>query len=166
MDLIKGKHADKMLRLLLVLWICFIWLHSAVPASGSSEESRIVGNFIRPFLELLLGKGSVTDHVVRKLAHFTEYTILGFLIGANVAALTAKIRRQMKLSRAGVFFCWSYGLLLAAAIALIDESIQLFSPGRSAQVTDVLLDTAGSFTGLILMTILLTVFGAVRGCEG
>ena len=149
-----------MLHLALIVWIGFIWIHSAVPASGSSEESRIVGNFIRPLLELFWGKGSVTDYVVRKLAHFTEYTILGFLMGANAAAFTAKIRGQLKLPRPADFFCWSYCLLLSVAVALIDESIQIFSPGRSPQVTDMLLDTAGSLTGLILTAIILNIFGS------
>lgn len=145
-----SQNARKLLQLALILWIGFIWLHSAIPATGSSEESRVVGNLIRPFLELFLGQGNVTDHVVRKLAHFTEYTILGMLMGMNVKVLTAGIRSRIRLSGPDLFFCWSYGLLLAAAVALIDESIQLFSPGRSAQVTDVLLDTGGSTVGLLL----------------
>lgn len=149
MNFIRNKHTEKLLRLILLLWICFIWLHSAIPASGSSEESRIVGNFIRPFLEFFLGKGNLTDHIVRKLAHFTEYTILGLLMGANVAVLTKRVGGRFVLSRSAVLFCWSYGLLLAMAVALLDESIQIFSPGRSPQVTDVLLDTAGSTVGLI-----------------
>lgn len=149
MSFIRNKRTEKLLRLALVLWIGFIWLHSAIPASGSSEESRVVGNFIRPLLELFLGKGNLTDHIVRKLAHFTEYTILGFLMGANVFALTKQVRGRFALPRAAAFFCWSYGLLLAMAVALLDESIQIFSPGRSPQVTDVLLDTAGSMVGLI-----------------
>ncbi len=149
LDFIKNKHAIKLLRLTLLLWLCFIWIHSAIPASGSSEESRIVGNIIRPVLELILGKGGMTDHIVRKLAHFTEYTVLGLLMGANVGALTAQIGSRMHISRRISFFCWSYGLLLTMAAALIDESIQIFSPGRSPQVTDVLLDTAGSVVGLL-----------------
>lgn len=151
MSFIRNKRTEKLLRLALLLWIGFIWLHSAIPASGSSEESRVVGNFIRPLLELFLGKGNLTDHIVRKLAHFTEYTILGLLMGANVFALTEQVRSWFSLPRGAAFFCWSYGLLLALAVALLDESIQIFSPGRSPQVTDVLLDTAGSLVGLLFM---------------
>lgn len=158
MNFTKNKQAKKLLQLLLLLWIGFIWLHSAIPASGSSEESRIVGNILRPFLELFLGKGNLTDHIVRKLAHFTEYTVLGLLMGANVATLTTQLGSRMTISRRISFFCWSYGFLLTMATALLDESIQIFSPGRSPQVTDVLLDTAGSTVGLLLIFLLLQIF--------
>ena len=115
-----------------------------IPASGSSEESRIVGEIVKPVLEVVVGKGNVTDHLVRKLAHFTEYMVLGCLMGANVAV-------RVRMSS---WFFWSYGLLLCLAVAVIDESIQIFSPGRSPQVTDVLLDTSGSLTGMVVMWVI------------
>lgn len=146
----RKSHTNNLLHLSLILWISFIWIHSALPASASSEESRVVGNIIRPFLELIVGKGNVTGFLIRKLAHFIEYMILGFLMNANVAAITARIRSQNVLPRLALFFFWSYGLLLSVGIAVIDEGIQILSPGRSPQVADVLLDAIGSFSGMIL----------------
>lgn len=125
------------LVVLLALLLAFIWLHSMMPAEDSAEESQRVGQFLTPFLELLVGEGNVTDHLVRKLAHFCEYGALGVVLGALV------------LVRRGKLFQWSYALLCALAVAVIDESIQLLADGRGAQVQDVLLDTAGSLTGLL-----------------
>ncbi len=136
----------KRVGIILLVWIAVIWIHSMIPASGSSQESRWVGNILRPFLSLFVGAENVTDHLVRKLAHFGEYTLLGVLMGA---LLWLKKRRS--------FFRWSYALLCALAVAVLDESIQLFSPGRAAQVTDVLLDTAGSLTGLLLMAAVMAI---------
>ena len=130
-----------------------IWGHSMIPASGSSEESRIVGEIVKPVLEVVVGKGNVTDHLVRKLAHFTEYMVLGCLMGANVAVRVRMYRgaAAANVPAMGSWFFWSYGLLLCLAVAVIDESIQIFSPGRGPQVTDVLLDTSGSLAGMVAM---------------
>ena len=126
------------LVVLLALLLAFIWLHSMMPAEDSAEESQRVGQFLTPFLELLVGEGNVTDHLVRKLAHFCEYGALGILVGALL----------LVKKKSGIFR-WSYALLCALAVAVIDESIQLLADGRGAQVQDVLLDTAGSLTGLL-----------------
>ncbi len=80
----------------------------------------------------------MTDHLVRKLAHFCEYGALGILAGA-----------LLLVKKESGIFRWSYALLCALAVAVIDESIQLLADGRGAQVQDVLLDTAGSLTGLL-----------------
>lgn len=126
------------LVVLLALLLAFIWLHSMMPAEDSAEESQRVGQFLTPFLELLVGEGNVTDHLVRKLAHFCEYGALGILAGA-----------LLLVKKESGIFRWSYALLCALAVAVIDESIQLLAAGRGAQVQDVLLDTAGSLTGLL-----------------
>ncbi len=128
------------LTVLIVLWLFFIWAHSMMPAAQSSRESHIVAAIIRPVLEPIAGRGNVTDHFVRKLAHFSEYDVLGILIGLR---LLAAGRHS--------FYHWSYGLLIALAAAVADESIQLFSDGRGSQVTDVLIDTFGSLTGLMIV---------------
>ena len=114
-----------------------------IPASGSAEESRIIGEIIKPFLEIFVGEGNVTDHLVRKLAHFTEYGVLGFAMGANVAL---RGREPVKTPQ---IYRWTYGLLLMLAIAVVDESIQIVTPGRGAMVADVLLDMCGSLAGLL-----------------
>lgn len=126
------------LVVLLALLLAFIWLHSMMPAEDSAEESQRVGQFLTPFLELLVGEGNVTDHLVRKLAHFCEYGALGILA-----------RALLLVKKESGIFRWSYALLCALAVAVIDESIQLLADGRGAQVQDVLLDTAGSLTGLL-----------------
>lgn len=126
------------LVVLLALLLAFIWLHSMMPAENSAEESQRVGQFLTPFLELLVGEGNVTDYLVRKLAHFCEYGALGILAGA-----------LLLVKKESGIFRWSYALLCALAVAVIDESIQLLADGRGAQVQDVLLDTAGSLTGLL-----------------
>ena len=77
-----------------------------IPAAGSSQESRRFGQLLAPLLELFAGEGNVTDHLVRKLAHFAEYAMLGAL---TYSVLLARKRTS--------FFHWSYGLLCAPEAA-------------------------------------------------
>ncbi len=118
----------------LLLWIIFIFCRSLKPAEISSLESQWV-------LELLqrLCPFDLSMRVIRKLAHFTEFAILGALAG---------------LLFEGWFKGLFSGLLLAVMagviIALCDETIQLFVPGRTGRVPDVWLDIAGAFTGAVL----------------
>lgn len=103
-----------------------------------------MGGLIRPILEIFIGSGAVTDFIVRKLAHFTEFAILGMLLSGIVL---------VRFEKPDLYHL-SYALLIVLAAAVIDESIQLFTPGRSSQVTDVLIDTSGGLAGIILLQIM------------
>ena len=79
-------------------------------------------------------------HLLRKAAHFTEYLVLGSL---GIAALyQTKLRYRPVL---GLGFC--------VTVASLDETIQLFVSGRSAQISDVLLDSVGALDGMVLFLI-------------
>ena len=129
-----------------------------IPADVSSEESKFVGRWIKPILEIFLGKNAAADFIVRKLAHFSEYAILGMQLSA---ILVVKNYGKSAYS----LYRWSYILLLVLAVAVIDESIQLITPGRSSQVTDILIDTSGGFAGIVLMRLIFYVRTAVSGSK-
>lgn len=122
--------------------LAFIWGNSLDSAVESSLKSGRMRELIRPLLELLVGQGNVTDHLVRKLAHFTEFAVLGALLLLLTAA-AFRVRLQ------SVVNC-QFFLLLAA---LTDETIQIFT-GRGPQVQDVWLDFAGGTAGLLAMLVL------------
>jgi len=91
----------------------------------------------------------ITDTVtfaVRKAAHFTIYLILGFC----VSGIYKKNKFKSIHTPLTVTICMLY--------ACSDEFHQSFSPGRSPQIRDVLIDTCGSFTGLIIFIVL---YGAI-----
>lgn len=73
------------------------------------------------------------DAVLRKLAHATEYALLGVM-----AALY--FHESGKLLKS----CGRHHLLyIGFTAAFLDETIQLFVPGRSGQIADVWIDLAG-----------------------
>ena len=120
--------------------LAFIWTNSLFPAEVSGEMS---GNVTKPINDTLHAAGvqaTVTEHTVRKSAHFTEFAALG--------ALTACACRT---ARRRVRYVWA--VALCAVCAAVDESIQLFSDGRAAQVTDALLDTCGALCGVCALAL-------------
>ncbi len=124
-----------------VLAVCFIWGNSMRQGVDSSHLSNEAFFMIQGILaDLGLPYSWLTDHIVRKTAHFTEYTALGII------AMQAFTPHRDK-------FCWAaLGTFLLAVLAIpcLDETLQLFVDGRSGQVSDVLLDCSGILFGSIL----------------
>ena len=115
-----------------ILWVAFIFARSLKAADESTAESAWVLELVRIIIP------SASMHFVRKLAHFTEYFILGALLFATMQSFGAK-KLAMVLAPAGC---------LAAAVT--DELLQTLSPGRSCQLSDMLLDTAGGICGMLI----------------
>jgi VanZ family protein len=123
------------LLIAIILTLAFIWGNSLLNREQSSDESAWVLQLVTPILELFVGKGRVTEHLVRKLAHFTEFALLGFELFFWFSAVREKGKEILLLAMAHSLFA-----------ALTDETIQLFS-ARGSQVQDVWLDFAGATTG-------------------
>ena len=81
----------------------------------------------------------VTEHLIRKMAHFAEYFLLGVLLWNCLKSYNLPGR-----------FWAALQLWLATVIPLADETIQLFTEGRSGQVDDVWLDISGIIAGTLL----------------
>ena len=144
------KFRKKILIALIVIWVAVIWGHSMMSGEGSSAESSFVEKLLRPVFELFVGKGNVTPHLVRKTGHFTEYMILGALSASLLKAL-GKLRP----------FFMSYAFFGGVAVAVADETIQIFSDGRGPAVTDVLIDSGGMLTGILLLSAAFLIAGGI-----
>ena len=127
-----------LLLVLIVVTLLFIWGNSLLSREQSSDESAWVMQLVTPLLEAFVGKGNVTEYLVRKLAHFTEFALLGFELLIWFAGARDKRRDALLLAAAHGLFA-----------ALADETLQLFS-GRGSQLQDVWLDFAGVSAGAVL----------------
>lgn len=117
--------------------VLFIWSNSLEAPAESQEKSQWVMELITPILELFVGKGNVTEFLVRKLAHFSEFGLLG-----GELSLLLTLRRKQTIP-------WYVNLAgLAFVTAALDETIQIFS-GRGSSLADVWLDFAGALTGIL-----------------
>ena len=97
---------------------------------------------LTPFLELFVGKGNVTEFLVRKLAHFCEFGLLGCEL-----SLMLILRKRQTLQ-------WYVNIaMFAFVVAALDETIQIFA-GRGSSLVDVWIDFAGAVTGIVGVYIL------------
>ena len=127
--------------LALIGCIAFIFSNSMKIADVSSQASGRVLTLMQRLLRALGMPGAashLTDHIVRKLAHFCEYALEGFLLMFCLRVYTRRFIRHL-----------SWPVLGGLLTALTDETIQLFSDGRSGQLTDVWLDFSGVLAGIL-----------------
>ena len=127
--------------------IWFIFSNSMAVAQVSSASSGRVLQLMQAALRRLGHPAlaqRLTQHVVRKLAHFCEYLLEGFLLMLCMRVYSRHPLRHITVPMLG-------GVLTA----LTDETIQLYSPGRSSQVTDVWLDSVGVLAGILAALVLM-----------
>jgi VanZ family protein len=129
----------------LLLWIAFISFASTGEFSASNT-SRIIGPLLLwLFPELSDAKLAAIHFLTRKVAHFTEYAVLGFLARrAFVSSSWSSIQRRW----------FEFGMLLVVVNSLLDELHQSFVPTRTASLYDSLIDIAGGFTVLFIFKVI------------
>lgn len=121
----------------------FIFTQSLLPGDVSGRQSGRIVTFILEVLSVFKIEISydILSIIIRKGAHFTEYLLLGFS-WMFVFFEKEYVKIGMK-----------YALILSFFTASIDETIQLFVPGRSGSMIDVLIDMAGAITGILLLLV-------------
>lgn len=125
---------------LVIMWMFIIFYLSHQPASTSSELSGGITKWVIPSVQTALPfpiEAEAFHSFIRKFAHFSAYFVLGIL-------LMAALRLNQMFHR----ICTA--LFIAILYAASDEFHQTFIPGRSGEVRDVLIDTAGSMTGILV----------------
>lgn len=84
------------------------------------------------------------EHIIRKLAHFSLYAVIGFWLMSLMSTYKIKQRRR-------IFISGSIGLLYAIS----DEIHQAFIPGRGPQIGDVIIDFSGVVVGLLISILII-----------
>ena len=135
----------------ILVWMGVIFCFSNQEADLSTRMSdgfieRTIGSVYKLFdsnvtIEKLNYIKSKYSYSVRKMAHFTIYLILGLFVFNFIKEYS--IRNIILLS---VVICFLY--------ACSDEIHQSFVIGRSCEFKDVLIDTTGSFIGIMLFNII------------
>jgi VanZ family protein len=128
-----------------LLWMLLIFTFSAQPGKQSNNLSEKVSVTIIETDKQPAVKDSKNatvlmediNHLVRKSAHFSAYLILGILV---VNALRSSRIKGNKLFWISLIVCMLY--------SSSDELHQMFVPGRTALVTDVMIDSFGAVLGI------------------
>lgn len=133
--MIRSDKRLKLCKFLLIGILAFIWGNSLLPG----EVSGAFSDWVKSVLDSILPAGPESQSgggLLRKIAHFTEFTALGMTLGWLFGMLKKKP-------------CWP--ALVGVAVACVDETIQRFVPDRGPSVRDVVIDSSGVLTGLILL---------------
>ena len=140
------------LTIILLAQVIIITMFSNQSAEKSAEISRNIMNKIEWVpdsipREKVPGDSRITLHqIVRKLAHFYNFSLIGFLLMGIHITLREKDEKAILL------------LGLGCLLAVFDEFHQRYIPGRSAEVADVLIDIIGVLFGMVFVK---AIFGIV-----
>lgn len=150
----------KRVLFLILLAIAFyvIYNFSAQNGEMSGSLSQKVTEFIVKIVSKIKTMDTATrlhwieklHPIVRKLAHFGVYTVVGFSIMGFMC--TFDIRNIFK-----VLISFVVGVIYAIS----DEFHQYFIPGRSARVLDVCIDSFGVLTGIFILVIIIVFTEAI-----
>ena len=88
--------------------------------------------------------------IIRKIAHFSIYMIVGILIMSFVSTYRLLLWKKLLIS---------IGVGLIYAIS--DEYHQSFVPGRSAELRDVIIDTSGVIMGILIVLVIISIYKAL-----
>ncbi len=125
--------------ILCVLWIAFIFSNSWQTATQSTQSSTSVLHILNHFLAKCHIPIALSSFFVRKAAHFIEFAILGALLARESTLLLPT-------------FAWQcFTPIIGVTVAVFDETIQYFTPGRAARFTDVCIDTCGMLCGFFVI---------------
>ena len=127
--------------MLFVLITGFIFANSAKDATQSTIQSDSLVGWVIENMSFLFKDRSTATHYVRKFAHFAEFFAQGVAFSGVIFSL--KFYKN-----------FIYVLLTGFCTACVDEFIQLFSEGRSAQISDVFVDFSGTVLSVICFMIL------------
>src|ERR1700734_1698647 len=137
-------------------WPALLWALVISAFSTGVFTSDNTSRFIIPILKWFFPHASqetlfLMHHLIRKTGHFTEYFILSLLI-----------LRGIRAGQQGAHLAWALGAIaIVGCYAAFDEFHQSFVPGRTAAVSDVLLDTAGGIAAQVVVA-LVVLFEDIR----
>lgn len=143
------------INILRAILICLLLGTFFIIFGFSSQDGETSGGISRQVTETILEKSNKynnltkeqknkvshqTEKVIRKIAHFSIYTLVGLLLMGLLS--TYKINNKWR-----IIITIVVGILYASS----DEFHQSFSPGRTPKITDVYIDTLGVLLGTLLV---------------
>ena len=120
---------------LLAVWLIVIYLFSNQVATNSSALSGSVVETIKPWFQSI--PESILTFLTRKSAHIGLYFVLGLITYSIAVEYRWRAKQQ-------IMYSW----LFVIGYAVADEIHQLFVPGRSGEVRDVLIDSLAGLVGI------------------
>ncbi len=139
------KYKKIILVVLIIIWMTTVFMFSREGGKKSKTTSGSIVGFIvdKMYDTSNMSQEEREDKIedlqrpIRKLAHFTIYTLGGAITVIFVSKFNITNRKEIIYS---LIFCLIY--------AILDEIHQYYVPGRSCDIKDVLIDTLGASIGI------------------
>lgn len=128
--------------LALLVWMGVIFYFSHQSGDASMQLSDGILDSFKSLFQNFLDYHTLS-YIVRKIAHFTEYFILGLLIYHLV-------KQYRVISKTEIIWM----ILFCVIYAMSDEFHQVFIGGRSPKVFDVIIDSLGSSLSILILQLL------------
>lgn len=129
--------------ILVILTMSYIFSNSFQSSEVSNGRSGTIVEFISSIINNKIPKETL-NIIIRKLAHGTEFAILGIFLGLLTREISKKLGHVMI----------SFPLLVSLCTAVADEFIQSFN-NRSESINDILIDFGGAIYGLLFISLIL-----------
>ena len=148
-----GKVITRTIFLILMIVNCVtIFIFSN---QNGEESGNLSGSILKDIIDVLPNTKELDESekeilvekfqvVIRKGAHFSIYTLLGFLTMGFVNTFNIDNKKK-------VIFSFLFGVLYAVT----DEIHQLFSSGRTAKLLDVGIDSLGVIFGILIISFII-----------
>ena len=151
-----------------ILIMAFIFIQSALPGDLSGAESNVLVELITRIFKI---DSETLSFIVRKIAHFTEYLILGVFLALDARDFAGRRRdpaygmgqglRQrsehgpwQESAASATVSLWLIAYLIGTLYAVTDEFHQSFVPGRSCELRDMMIDSAGVAAGALVLLLM------------
>lgn len=140
------------LRIILILLLLgtfyIIFGFSSQDGEKSGSISRRITEKIATFIPQIQKENEIEkenimntmERIIRKMAHFSIYTVVGLLLMSLVSTYNIKEKNRLIITL-------TTGIIYASS----DEIHQSFVPGRSPMITDIVIDTMGVILGILLI---------------
>lgn len=144
-------------NILRIIFLILIIINSLIIFGFSSQNGEESSNLSKMIITKIANILNVKEEnktifldlgekFIRKLAHFSIYTLLGIWSISFLYTFNIKLKYQVIITSV-----WGF------LYALTDEFHQMFSNGRHASIDDVIIDTLGVIFGLLLVLLILKV---------
>lgn len=87
------------------------------------------------------------EKIIRKIAHFSIYAMVGFLLMGLLSTYKLKNKWRIVIT-----------ILIGILYAISDEFHQSFSPGRTPKITDIYIDTLGIIFGMLIILLIREIY--------
>ena len=130
-----------------IISIIFIWRNSIVPANISLNQSSTILYYVLPIVNKIGVDIKNLHLLIRKCAHITEFALCAVLLMVLFKYLINNL-----------FIRTIIVLQTSMIVAIIDETIQFFSLGRTSSVIDIWIDVLGGLIGVTVFIIFNYIF--------